>query len=60
MGYKVLWYVGGRSKIFVSGLTILKEWRILGLLKEYAKGSEWEVLQWVDCENDGLIKRKTG
>ena len=41
-------------KVFSRGLTISKECRTVGMLKEYGIGSVWRLIQWVDCSKSGV------
>ena len=38
----------GETVLRWFNLNIMKEWRKIGMLKEYTRGSVWKVVQWVN------------
>ena len=45
----------GLMKLFSSGSTMWRGWKMIGLLRESMWVSELVVVQWVGCGGDGLI-----
>ena len=41
-------WMKGVMKVFSDSLAIMKEWRIVRLLKEQKRDDVWEIVQWVD------------
>ena len=55
VGYRSGW-INGLMTLFYYGLEILKEWRIVKLLRRHMKESVWEGFLWVDHREGGLIQ----